>query len=219
MRGGIERALGIAAFNNYGLSGVIGPGVAGECGERAGARRRGPLVMESLDPLTMEPIPDGAPGELVFTALIKEALPLLRYRTRDLATLDRRACRAAAPRRAWAASPAAPRHPHHPWRERLSLTIEQALLRVEGAAPHSLIEVSRPGAMDEAVVKVEIRPAMFSDEMRQMIALRDRLDHEMHAVTALRMAMESVEPGSRRALGGKGAAGARSAEGERDVTE
>jgi phenylacetate-CoA ligase len=72
--------------------------------------------------------------------------------------------------------------------------IEEALLRVEGTAPHYLIELSRPGALDEAVVKVEIRPSEFSDEMRQMVELRDRIDREIHAVTGIRMTVELVAP-------------------------
>ena len=79
----------------------------------------------------------------------------------------------------------------------------QALLRVEGTAPHYLIEISRPGALDEVVVKVEIRPGDFSDEMRQMIALHDRIDREIHAVTGIRMRVELVAPGSIERSAGK----------------
>jgi phenylacetate-CoA ligase len=72
--------------------------------------------------------------------------------------------------------------------------VEEALLRVEGTAPHYLIEVARPGTLDEAVVKVEIRKSEFSDEMRQMVALRDRIDHEIHSITGIRMTVELVPP-------------------------
>jgi phenylacetate-CoA ligase len=72
--------------------------------------------------------------------------------------------------------------------------IEEALLRVEGAAPHYVIEIARPGTLDEAVVRVEIRPGDFSDEMRQMVALRDRIDHEIHSITGIRMTVELVAP-------------------------
>jgi phenylacetate-CoA ligase len=81
--------------------------------------------------------------------------------------------------------------------------VEEALLRVEGTAPHYLIEVSRPGALDEATVKVELRPADFSDEMRQLVALRDRIDREIHAVTGIRMTVELVAPGSIERSAGK----------------
>jgi phenylacetate-CoA ligase len=81
--------------------------------------------------------------------------------------------------------------------------IEEALLRVEGTAPHYLIEVSRPGTLDDVVVKVEVRPQDFSDEMRQMISLRDRIDHEIHAVTGLRARIELVAPGTLERSEGK----------------
>jgi phenylacetate-CoA ligase len=81
--------------------------------------------------------------------------------------------------------------------------IEEALLRVEGTAPHYLIEVSRPGALDDVVVKVEVRPSELSDEMRRMIALRDRVDREIHAITGLRMTVELVAPGTLERSAGK----------------
>ena len=67
---------------------------------------------------------------------------------------------------------------------------------MEGTAPHYLIEVSRPGALDEATVKVEVRPTEFSDEMRQLVELRDRIDREIHGITGLRMKVELVSPGT-----------------------
>ena len=72
--------------------------------------------------------------------------------------------------------------------------IEEALLRVEGTAPHYLIEVSRPGTMDEVIVKIEISPQTFSDKMRQMQELKRRIDHEIHSITGIRMDIELVEP-------------------------
>ena len=81
--------------------------------------------------------------------------------------------------------------------------VEEALLRVEGTAPHYLIELSRPGTLDEAVVKVEIRPGDFSDEMRQMVELRDRIDREIHGITGIRMTVELVTPGSIERSAGK----------------
>jgi phenylacetate-CoA ligase len=205
MRGEIERQLGIEAFNNYGLSEVIGPGVAGECRERAGMHvAEDHFLVECLDPLTLEPVPDGALGELVFTALTKEALPLLRYRTRDLASLDRGPCPCG--RTGVRMSRVVGRSDDMLIVRGVNVfpsQVEEALLRVEGVAPHYLIEVSRPGTLDDVVVKVEIRPEVFSDEMRQMIALRDRIDHEIHAVTGLRMAVELVGPGAIERSAGK----------------
>jgi phenylacetate-CoA ligase len=163
MRGEIERELGIRAFNNYGLSEVIGPGVSGECGERAGMHvAEDHFVVECVDPWTLEPVEDGEVGELVFTSLTKEALPILRYRTRDLASLDRSPCPCG--RTGVRMSRVVGRSDDMFIVRGVNVfpsQIEEALLRVEGAAPHYVIEIARPGALDEAVVKVEIRPGDF----------------------------------------------------------
>ncbi len=198
MRGEIERALGILAFDNYGLSEVIGPGVSGECCERAGMHvSEDHFVVECLDPATLEPVPDGETGELVFTTLTKEALPVLRYRTRDLAALDRTPCPCG--RTGVRMGRVVGRSDDMLIVRGVNVfpsQVEEALLRVEGTAPHYLIEISRPGALDEAVVKVEVRPGDFSDEMRQMVELRDRIDREIQAVTGVRMTVELVAPGA-----------------------
>ena len=205
MRAEIERQLGIRAFNNYGLSEVIGPGVAGECQGRAGMHvAEDHFVVECLDPLTLQPVPDGSPGELVFTTLTKEALPLLRYRTRDIASLDRRPCPCG--RTTARMSRVLGRSDDMLIVRGVNVfpsQVEEALLRVEGTAPHYLIEISRPGALDEVAVQVEMRPENFSDEMRHMIALRDRIDHEIHAITGVRMTVELVAPGTLERSAGK----------------
>jgi phenylacetate-CoA ligase len=196
MRVEIERELGIRAFNNYGLSEVIGPGVSGECGARAGMHvAEDHFLVECVDPWTLEPVSDGEVGELVFTSLTKEAMPILRYRTRDLASLDRSPCPCG--RTGVRMSRVVGRSDDMFIVRGVNVfpsQIEEALLRVEGAAPHYVIEIARPGTLDEAVVKVEIRPRDFSDEMRQMVALRDRIDHEIHSITGIRMTVELVAP-------------------------
>ncbi len=205
MRAEIERALGILAFNNYGLSEVIGPGVSGECSARQGMHvSEDHFVVECVDPKTLEPVPDGEVGELVFTTLTKEALPVLRYRTRDLAALDRRPCPCG--RTGVRMGRVVGRSDDMLIIRGVNVfpsQIEEALLRVEGTAPHYLIEVSRPGTLDEAVVKVEVRPGDFSDEMRQMVELRDRIDREIHAVTGVRMTVELVAPNALERSAGK----------------
>jgi len=196
MRLAIESELGVQAFNNYGLSEVIGPGVSGECRERGGMHvSEDHFLVECLDPATLEPVEDGKVGELVFTSLTKEAMPVLRYRTRDLASLDPTPCPCG--RTGVRMSRVVGRSDDMLIIRGVNVfpsQVEEALLRVEGAAPHYLIEVARPGTLDEAVVKVEIRPRDFSDEMRQMVELRDRIDHEIHSVTGIRMKVELVAP-------------------------
>ncbi len=205
MRVEIERGLGILAFNNYGLSEVIGPGVSGECGARAGMHvQEDHFVVECVHPETLEPVPDGGTGELVFTTLTKEALPVLRYRTRDLASLDRSPCPCG--RTGVRMSRVVGRSDDMLIIRGVNVfpsQVEEALLRVEGTAPHYLIEISRPGTLDEAVVKVEVRPGDFRDEMREMIELRDRIDREIHAVTGVRMTVELVAPNTLERSAGK----------------
>ncbi|HVP68654.1 MAG TPA: phenylacetate--CoA ligase [Anaeromyxobacteraceae bacterium] len=196
MRLAIEGEFGIAAFNNYGLSEVVGPGVSGECAARGGMHvAEDHFVVECVEPVSLEPVPDGVVGELVFTSLTKEAMPILRYRTRDLAALDRSPCPCG--RTGVRMGRVVGRSDDMLIIRGVNVfpsQVEEALLRVEGAAPHYLIEVARPGTLDEAVVKVEIRPRDFSDEMRQMVDLRDRIDHEIHSVTGIRMKVELVAP-------------------------
>ncbi len=205
MRVAIERGLGILAFNNYGLSEVIGPGVSGECGARAGMHvQEDHFIVECVHPETLEPVAEGETGELVFTTLTKEALPVLRYRTRDLASLDRRPCPCG--RTGVRMSRVVGRSDDMLIIRGVNVfpsQVEEALLRVEGTAPHYLIEVSRPGTLDEAVVKVEVRPGDFRDEMREMIDLRDRIDREIHAVTGVRMTVELVAPNALERSAGK----------------
>lgn len=205
MRAAIERELGIRAFDNYGLSEVMGPGVAGECALRDGLHlSEDHFLVEVLDPATLEPVPDGVPGELVLTTLTREAMPLLRYRTRDVASVTRGRC-------GCGRNTARMSHVRGRSDDMIIVRgvnvfpsqIEEALLRVEGTAPHYLIEVARPGTLDEAVVKVEVRAQDFSDEMRQMVALRDRIDREIHAITGIRMAVELVAPGTLERSAGK----------------
>jgi phenylacetate-CoA ligase len=194
MRAEIERELGIVASNNYGLSEVIGPGVAGECVERTGMHiQEDHFLVECVDPVTLAPRRDGEVGELVFTTLTKQAMPVLRYRTRDLAALERGPC--ACGRTGARMGRVLGRSDDMMIIRGVNVfpsQIEEALLRVEGTAPHYLIEIARPGTLDDVVVKVEMRPRDFRDEMRQLVELRDRIDHEIHSITGIRMKVELV---------------------------
>jgi len=205
LRLAIERDLGIQAFNNYGLSEVIGPGVSGECTARRGMHvQEDHFLVECLHPETLRPLPDGEVGELCFTSLTKEAMPVIRYRTRDLAALDRSPCPCG--RTGVRMGRVVGRSDDMLIIRGVNVfpsQVEEALLRVEGTAPHYLIEVSRPGALDEVTVKVEVRPEEFSDEMRRLVALRDRIDREIHGITGVRMTVELVAPGSIERSAGK----------------
>ncbi len=205
MRVKIEAEFDMLAFNNYGLSEVIGPGVSGDCMERTGMHiQEDHFLVECIDPITLEPVPDGQRGELVFTALTKEAFPLIRYRTRDIAVLDHAPC--ACGRTTCRMSRVVGRSDDMLIIRGVNVfpsQIEEALLRVEGTAPHYLIEVARPGTMDEVIVKVEISPQTFSDKMRQMQELKRRIDHEIHSITGIRMTIDLVEPQTLERSAGK----------------
>ena len=128
------------------------------------------FLVECLDPETLEPVPDGrARASWSSPRLTKEAMPILRYRTRDIASLDRGPCPCG--RTGARMSRVIGRTDDMLIIRGVNVfpsQIEEALLRVEGTAPHYLIEVDRPGTLDEVIVKVEIRPQDFSDKMRQM---------------------------------------------------
>jgi phenylacetate-CoA ligase len=196
MRVQIEAGLGINAFDNYGLSEVIGPGVSGECRERNGMHiQEDHFLVECLNSETFEPVKEGEPGELVFTTLTKKAMPLIRYRTRDLASLTSAPCPCG--RTGARMSRVIGRTDDMLIIRGVNIfptQIEEALLRVEGTAPHYLIEIDRPHTSDTVTVYVEVRPQDFSDKLSQMQALHDRIDREIQAVTGLRFKVELVEP-------------------------
>ncbi len=204
MRYAIEESLGINAYNNYGLSEVLGPGVSGECIYHTGMHiQEDHFFVECINPETGEEMPEGEQGELVITALTREAMPIIRYRTRDLAFLDRSLCPCG--RTTMRMGRVYGRTDDMMIIRGVNVfpsQVEEALLRVGGAAPHYLIELTRPKNTDRAVVKVEIRPEEFSDRMNEMQALKQRIDREINAVTGLRFDIELLPPNSlERSLG------------------
>lgn len=196
MRIQIENEMGLAAFNNYGLSEIVGPGVSGECMHRCGMHiQEDHFLVECVDPDTLEPVPDGQNGELIFTTLTKQAMPILRYRTRDIASLDHTPCPCG--RTGVRMSRVVGRTDDMLIIRGVNVfpsQIEEALLRVEGTAPQYLIEVERTGALDDVTVKVEMRPQDFSDKMSQMQDLRTRIERAIHAVANIHTKVELVEP-------------------------
>jgi phenylacetate-CoA ligase len=205
MRREIESQLGLLAFNNYGLSEVIGPGVSGECAARCGMHfQEDHFLVECLDPQTLDPVPDGTPGELVITALTKQAMPVIRYRTRDIASLDRSPCPCG--RTGVRMSRVVGRTDDLLIIRGANIfpsQIEEALLRVDGTAPHYLIEVDRPGRLDEVTVHVEMRPQFFSDKMSQIQALHDRIVKAIYAVAGIRVNVNLVDPQTLERSAGK----------------
>ena len=158
MRERLESELGLTALNIYGLSEIVGPGVSAECPEaRDGLHvQEDHFLVEVIDPDTGDPVPDGTDGELVFTTLTKEALPLLRYRTGDIASLTRERC--ACGRTFARMSAVRGRRDDMLIIRGVNLypsQIEHVLLAQPGVAPHYQLVVERPGTLDEVTVCCE----------------------------------------------------------------
>jgi phenylacetate-CoA ligase len=197
MRREIEAKLAIDALDIYGLSEVIGPGVSYECMEKAGLHvNEDHFYPEIIDPVTGESLPDGSKGELVFSCITKEALPLLRYRTRDITFLYDQPCECGRVFRRM--------------NRVLGRTddmliirgvnvfpsqIESVLVDIEGTEPHYLIVVDREvGRMDEMEVWVEVSPSMVSDEVKKLEALEKVIIKELEAALNVSLRVRLVEP-------------------------
>lgn len=185
MRQELQERLGIVATDNYGLSEVIGPGVSGECRERHGLHiHEDHFLVEVVDPETLAPVPDGTQGELVITTLTKEAFPMIRYRTRDLASILPGSCLCGRTGRRM--TRVAGRTDDMLIIKGVNVfpsQIESVLFEIEGTEPHYQLIVDRKGAMDEVTVLVEVGESIFFDQMRRqremMECIRRRLAHEL----------------------------------------
>ncbi|MBN2684329.1 MAG: phenylacetate--CoA ligase [Pontiellaceae bacterium] len=201
----IESELGVACFNNYGLSEVIGPGVSGECIAKDGMHiSEDYFIVECINPETLEPVEPGEEGELVFTTLGREAMPVIRYRTRDIASLNPEPCSCG--RTTVRMSRVTGRSDDMLIIKGVNVypsQIEQALLRVKGTAPHYQIEVDRPDFKDVAKVKVEMTESAFSASMKDMQELKDKIDRAIQSITGLHMNIELVSPNSLERFVGK----------------
>jgi phenylacetate-CoA ligase len=181
LRGAIEAALDLTAVDIYGLSEVMGPGVSAECIEaRDGAHvNEDHFLVEVVDPGSGEPLPDGGVGELVFTTLTKEALPLLRYRTGDLASITREPC--ACGRTFARMSRVVGRTDDMLIIRGVNVfpsEIERALLAMPELMPHYQLIVERPGHLDELSVQVEgtLDSAPVREQLRRTLGLTARVE-------------------------------------------
>jgi phenylacetate-CoA ligase len=193
MRARIERALGISAVNFYGLSEMCGPGVASEClHARAGLHvQEDHFLVEVVDPDDGRPVALGVEGELVFTTLMKEALPLIRYRTGDIGRLTEEPCQCG--RTTARLTGLGGRQDDMLIVRGVNLhpsQIEHVLLGVDGVAPHYRLIVERAGPMDELTLECE--PAGGADRE----TLRQRIEPLLKEHTGLRIAVVVGDPGS-----------------------
>jgi len=195
MRKELESKLKIVATDNYGLSEVMGPGVAGECVERHGLHiAEDHFLVELINPETLEPVKTGEIGEMVITTLTKEAFPMIRYRTRDLTRLIPEPCACGRTMR---------RMTRVMGRTDDMLIIrgvnvfpqqiETVLFEIEGVAPHYQIIIDRKGALDETTVNVEVSESMFFDEMKKQSALKETIKKRLASELGISVEVKLVE--------------------------
>src|SRR4051794_40857072 len=193
MRAEIEDAFDMHAVDIYGLSEVMGPGVANECVETKDGLHvwEDHFYPEVIDPETGAPLPDGQPGELVFTSLTKQAMPVIRYRTRDLTRLLPGTARSM--RRMEKITGRSDDMMIVRGVNVFPTQIEKLILRDERLAPHFLMELSRRDRLDEMTVKVEARPG--ADEVTREACNKD-LSHLIKALIGVTAAVETTAPGA-----------------------
>jgi phenylacetate-CoA ligase len=198
MREQIEHELGVRAIDIYGLSEVMGPGVASECVHQNGLHVfEDHFLLEIIDPDTLEPVPDGQFGEVVFTTLTKEGIPVVRYRTRDISRIITGDCECGRTFRRM---------------ERVTgrtddmliirgvnvypSQIEQVLVAIENVAPHYQVVLTKKGSMDQVEVHVEVAPDFAFDEVRELENLQRKVKAAIESALAVSIAVKLVEPKS-----------------------
>jgi phenylacetate-CoA ligase len=198
MRRRIEAAYGLKAYNSYGLSEMNGPGVAFECQEQNGMHVwEDAFLMEVLDPQTMEPVPPGVPGELVFTNLTRQGMPLLRYRSRDLASFDDSPC--ACGRKFRRLSRIQGRTDDMLIIKGVNIfpmQIEKVLLAMPEVGTQYLVELTRQDFSDAMLVKVEVQQNFFQEDLRYLKQLQKRITTALKSELLVTPAVELVEPNS-----------------------
>lgn len=201
----IEQKLGIRATDNYGLSEVMGPGVAGECECACGLHiAEDHILAEVIDPESGQVLPYGTEGELVLTTLTKEAFPVLRYRTHDLTVLDPSRCECG--RTLVRMQKVRQRTDDMLIIRGVNVfpsQIEDVLFRIEGVRPHYLIVVDRKRNLDDLEVRIEVEEAVFSDIMADMVAFQRTVAEKLQSVLGLRARIVLVEPGAIERTAGK----------------
>ena len=206
MRSEIESSWNMRATDIYGLSEIIGPGVAQECTHKSGLHIFHDVFLpEVLDPATGKAVPEGQYGELVFTTLTKAGMPLIRYRTRDITKITYETC---------ACGRTSPRVSKFHGRTDDMLIIrginvfpsqiEHVLLNIEGVQPHYQLIVDRKANwLDDLEVHVEVDEKIFSDEIKVLQALEAKIRREMEAVLGISAKVKLVEPKSLQRSEGK----------------
>ena len=206
MRREINERLGILATDNYGLSEVMGPGVAGECQQCNGLHiNEDHFLVEVLDPATLEPVAPGEIGELVITTLTKEAFPVIRYRTRDLTRILPEPCPCGRTLRRM--SRIMGRTDDMLIIKGVNVfptQIEAVLFDIEGTEPHYRLIVERENNEDKVTVMVEAVESIFFDEMKKQRALIDTIQRRLASELGIGVHVKLVEEKTLERFDGKG---------------
>lgn len=198
MRKEIETNMHIKAYNMYGLSEIMGPGVAHECECQCGSHfNEDHFFPEIIDPQTLEVLPDGEKGELVITTLTKEGIPLIRYRTRDLTSLHHGVC--ACGRTEVKIDPIMGRSDDMLIIRGINVfpsQIESVILGLPAFEPQYQLIVDRKDNLDTLDVLVEVKQGFYSDDLTKMLALKKELHDKLKSVLSINANVQLVEPGS-----------------------
>ena len=205
MRREIEAKLKIRAIDIYGLSEIVGPGVSCECEHQAGMHvNEDHFIPEIIDPDTLEPVTPGEVGELVFTTITKEGIPVIRYRTRDLTRLTYDKCRCG--RTLVRMEKCMGRSDDMLIIRGVNVfpsQIENVLLEMSETEPHYLLIVEREGTLDILRIMVEVQEQFFSDEIRVLEALKKKIRNNIQSMLGISVDVKLVEPKTIERTAGK----------------
>lgn len=198
MRQEIQSRLGVKGYNIYGLSEIMGPGVSYECQEQYGSHiNEDHFYPEIIDPVTCQNLPYGTQGELVFTTLTKEGMPLLRYRTKDLTSLIADPCPCG--RTSVRMTPIMGRSDDMLIIRGINVfpsQVESVILGMKEFEPQYLLVVDRKNNLDTLEVQVEVRRDFFSDDIGSMLKLKKTLSDRLKSVLSISAEVKLVEPNS-----------------------
>jgi phenylacetate-CoA ligase len=198
MRKELEEKLGIKAYDIYGLTEIIGPGVGYECVHQNGTHLcEDHFYPEIVNPETGEPVPHGQMGELVFSTITKTGMPLLRFRTRDLTSLNYETCECG--RTAVRMGRILGRSDDMLIIRGVNVfpsQVEAVICEMTELEPHYFIEVDRVNNLDTFEVRVEVKEEFYSDDMSTLVGLKKRIAHRLQSVIGLQPDVKLVEPRS-----------------------
>ena len=196
MRQEIQKRFNAPAYNIYGLTEIMGPGIALECPQQDGLHvMEDHFYPEIIDSETQEVLGEGKKGELVLTNLTREGMPIIRFRTKDVTSLRRGICSCG---RTMVKMDRITGRTDDMLKIRgvavFPSQIEKALLKMDGIEPHYQIIVTRPQHLDEMEVQVETSPELFSDEVKELVGIKKKIENFIHNEIGLRVTVTLVEP-------------------------